>query len=83
MDLSLLKQWIDATGPLLLLAAVWALATGRVVPRMYYDAKCREAEKWQDIAWRNQSVAGRTVDLADKALAGSQEISRERPDSAL
>lgn len=78
MDLTTIKQWVDATGPLLLIMAVWALATGRVVPRMYYDAKCKEAEKWQDIAWRNQGVAGRTVDLADRALAGTQETSRER-----
>lgn len=51
-----------------LVIAVWAFASGKVVPRWLYDAKVADCERWQSVAERAANALERAGDVADKAV---------------
>ena len=62
--LTVIAQVSEASSPFLLALAVWAFATGRVVPRWIYDASERRADEWKRIAERQQGLTDRSLDVA-------------------
>ena len=51
-----------------LVIAVYAFASGKVVPRWLYDEKVRECERWQSVAERAANVLERASEIADRAV---------------
>mgnify|MGYP001572499059 CR=1 FL=1 len=52
-----------------LVIAVYAFASGKVVPRWLYDAKVADCERWQSVAERAANALERAGEVADKAVA--------------
>lgn len=64
--LATIAQVSQAASPFLLTLAVWAFATGRVVPRWVYDASERRAEEWKRLADRQQGLTDRSLSVAER-----------------
>lgn len=58
----------QAASPFLLTLAVWAFATGKVVPRWVYDASERRADEWRQLAHGQQPLTDRSLDVAARAV---------------
>lgn len=67
--LAAIAQVSQASSPFLLVMAVWAFATGRVVPRWVHDASERRAEEWRALSETQRLII-------DRALTNAE---RERP----
>lgn len=70
--LTLVAQVSQAASPFLLALAVWAFATGKVVPRWIYDAEARRAEEWRQLALRQQPLTQRSLDVAERAVSAER-----------
>lgn len=66
--LGVIAQISQASSPFLLALAVWAFATGRVVPRWLYDASERRSEEWKRLALGQQPLTDRSLDVAERIV---------------
>lgn len=66
------SSFATASAPALLVAAVWAFATGRVVPRWIFDESVRREQAWQTLYERERATAERL--LEDRERRGSQAV---------
>lgn len=64
--LTIIAQVSQASSPFLLVLAVWAFATGKVVPRWIYDASERRAEEWKRLAQEQQGTVARSLTVAER-----------------
>lgn len=62
----MIAQVSQASSPLLLALAVWAFASGRVVPRWVHDAAERRADEWKRLAQDQQGTVARSLSVADR-----------------
>lgn len=62
--LTVIAQVSQASSPFLLTLAVWAFATGRIVPRWVHDASERRADEWKRLALGQQQLTDRSLDVA-------------------
>lgn len=70
-SLTVIAQVSQASSPFLLALAVWAFASGRVVPRWVYEASEARANEWKALAQSTQRTADRSLTVAEKASAPS------------
>lgn len=64
--LSVIAQVSQASSPFLLVMAVWAFATGRVVPRWVHDAAEKRADEWKQLAQAQQGISARSLSAAER-----------------
>lgn len=67
--LTVIAQVSQASSPFLLALAVWAFASGRVVPRWIFDRETQRADEWKALAQSTQRTADRSLTVAEKAGA--------------
>ncbi len=60
--LGLIGQVSQASSPFLLALAVWAFATGRVVPRWVLDDAAKREAAWQLLYEREKATAERLIE---------------------
>lgn len=59
--LAVLSQVSQATSPFLLALAIWAFATGKVVPRWIYDQAEKREAAWQTLYEREKATTERLL----------------------
>lgn len=62
-------EWLDTVGrisqagsPFLLVLAIWAFATGKVVPRWIYDEAVKREGAWQTLYEREKTTSERLIE---------------------
>jgi hypothetical protein len=64
--LATLGQVSQASSPFLLVLAVWAFATGRVVPRWIFDESAKREQAWQVLYEREKATAERLIEQRER-----------------
>lgn len=68
--LAIIGQVSQATSPFLLALAVWAFATGKVVPRWIFDEAAKREQAWQTLYEREKATSERL--LEDRERRGQE-----------
>lgn len=53
----------QAGSPFLLVLAVWAFATGKVVPRWIFDLETKRADSWQTLYEREKGTSEKLLEV--------------------
>jgi len=72
--LTIIAQVSTASSPFLLVCAIWAFATGKVVPRWLYDASERRADEWKRLVQHQQHMTEQSLGQTER----ERERDRER-----
>jgi hypothetical protein len=64
--LATISQVSQATAPFLLVMAVWAFATGKVVPRWVHDEAAKREQAWMTLYEREKATSERLIEEQER-----------------